>query len=222
MPDSYNIAVIKGDGTGPEVIREGVKVLETAAKIYSFSLNFVEYDLGGERYLKTGDVLPDSVLGELRGSNAIYLGAIGHPDVPPGILEQGILLRLRFELDQYVNLRPVKLYPHVETPLRDKGPEDVDFVVVRENTEGFYAGSGGYFKKDTPDEIAIQESINTRKGIERLLRYAFETTRARGRRKKLTLCGKTNVSNLCLGTLDANVPRSGKRISGCHYRLRTC
>ena len=199
MPDSYNIAVIKGDGTGPEVIREGVKVLETAAKIYSFSLNFVEYDLGGERYLKTGEVLPDSVLGELRGSNAIYLGAIGHPDVPPGILEQGILLRLRFELDQYVNLRPVKLYPHVETPLRDKGPEDVDFVVVRENTEGFYAGSGGYFKKDTPDEIAIQESINTRKGIERLLRYAFETTRARGRRKKLTLCGKTNVLTYAWG-----------------------
>ncbi len=199
MPDSYNIAVIKGDGTGPEVIREGVKVLETAAKIYSFSLNFVEYDLGGERYLKTGEVLPDSVLGELRGSNAIYLGAIGHPDVPPGILEQGILLRLRFELDQYVNLRPVKLYPHVETPLKDKGPEDVDFVVVRENTEGFYAGSGGYFKKDTPDEIAIQESINTRKGIERLLRYAFETTRARGRRKKLTLCGKTNVLTYAWG-----------------------
>jgi 3-isopropylmalate dehydrogenase len=199
MPYSYNIAVIKGDGTGPEVIREGVKVLETAAKIYNFSLNFIEYDLGGERYLKTGEVLPDSVLGELRGSNAIYLGAIGHPDVPPGILEQGILLRLRFELDQYVNLRPVKLYPHVETPLRDKGPEDVDFVVVRENTEGFYAGSGGYFKKDTPDEIAIQESINTRKGIERLLRYAFETTRARGRRKKLTLCGKTNVLTYAWG-----------------------
>jgi 3-isopropylmalate dehydrogenase len=199
MPYSYNIAVIKGDGTGPEVIREGVKILETAAKIYSFSLNFVEYDLGGERYLKTGEVLPDSVLGELRGSNAIYLGAIGHPDVPPGILEQGILLRLRFELDQYVNLRPVKLYPHVETPLKDKGPEDVDFVVVRENTEGFYAGSGGYFKKDTPDEIAIQESINTRKGIERLLRYAFETTRARGRRKKLTLCGKTNVLTYAWG-----------------------
>jgi len=199
MPDSYNIAVIKGDGTGPEVIREGVKVLETAARIYSFSLNFIEYDLGGERYLKTGEVLPDSVLGELRGSNAIYLGAIGHPDVPPGILEQGILLRLRFELDQYVNLRPVKLYPHVETPLKDKGPEDVDFVVVRENTEGFYAGSGGYFKKDTPDEIAIQESINTRKGIERLLRYAFETTRARGRRKKLTLCGKTNVLTYAWG-----------------------
>jgi 3-isopropylmalate dehydrogenase len=199
MPDSYNIAVIKGDGTGPEVIREGVKVLETAAKIYNFSLNFIEYDLGGERYLKTGEVLPNSVLGELRGSGAIYLGAIGHPDVPPGILEQGILLRLRFELDQYVNLRPVKLYPHVETPLKDKGPEDVDFVVVRENTEGFYAGSGGYFKKDTPDEIAIQESINTRKGIERLLRYAFETTRARGRRKKLTLCGKTNVLTYAWG-----------------------
>ena len=147
MPDSYNIAVIKGDGTGPEVIREGVKVLGTAAKIYNFSLNFIEYDLGGERYLKTGDVLPDSVLGELRGSNAIYLGAIGHPDVPPGILEQGILLRLRFELDQYVNLRPVKLYPHVATPLKDKGPEDVDFVVVTGKHGRFLRWLRGIFQE---------------------------------------------------------------------------
>jgi 3-isopropylmalate dehydrogenase len=193
MSNFYNIAVIAGDGTGPEVIREGRKVLDTVAPKFDFSLNYVDYDLGGERYLRTGEILPDSVIKELRTFDGIYLGAIGHPDVAPGTLEKGILLRLRFELDQYVNLRPVKLYPNVETPIKNKGPEDVDFVVVRENTEGFYVGSGGLFKKGTPDEIAIQESINTRKGIERLLRYAFDTARDRGRRKKLTLCGKTNV-----------------------------
>ena len=133
------------------------------------------------------------MLDELRGFDAILLGAIGHPDVKPGILEKGILLRLRFELDQYINLRPVKLYPGVETPLKDKGPEDIDFVVVRENTEGLYAGAGGTLKRGTPDEVAVQESINTRKGVERCLRYAFEYTRKRNRRKTLTLCGKTNV-----------------------------
>jgi 3-isopropylmalate dehydrogenase len=193
MSNFYNIAVIAGDGTGPEVMREGRKVLDTVASKFDFSLNCVDYDLGGERYLRTGEILPDSVIKELRTFDGIYLGAIGHPDVTPGTLEKGILLRLRFELDQYVNLRPVKLYPNVETPIKNKGPEDIDFVVVRENTEGFYVGSGGFFKKGTPDEIAIQESINTRKGIERLLRYAFDTARARGKRKKLTLCGKTNV-----------------------------
>jgi len=125
--------------------------------------------------------------------DAIYLGAIGHPDVKPGILERGILLKLRFLLDQYVNLRPVKLYPGVETPLKNKGPEDIDLVVVRENTEGFYVGSGGFFKKGTPDEVAIQESINTRKGVERCIRYAFDLCRKRNKAKKLTLCGKTNV-----------------------------
>jgi len=193
MSNFYNIAVIAGDGTGPEVMREGRKVLDTVASKFDFSLNCVDYDLGGERYLRTGEILPDSVIKELRTFDGIYLGAIGHPDVTPGTLEKGILLRLRFELDQYVNLRPVKLYPNVETPIKNKRPEDIDFVVVRENTEGFYVGSGGFFKKGTPDEIAIQESINTRKGIERLLRYAFDTARARGKRKKLTLCGKTNV-----------------------------
>ena len=193
MSNFYNIAVIAGDGTGPEVMREGRKVLDTVASKFDFSLNCVDYDLGGERYLRTGEILPDSVVKELRTFDGIYLGAIGHPDVTPGTLEKGILLRLRFELDQYVNLRPVKLYPNVQTPIKNKGPEDIDFVVVRENTEGFYVGSGGFFKKGTPDEIAIQESINTRKGIERLLRYAFDTARARGKRKKLTLCGKTNV-----------------------------
>jgi len=193
MPGKYSIAVIPGDGTGPEVIREGKKALQSAASSEGFTLEFVEFDLGGERYLSTGETLPDSVVQDLRQTDAIYLGAIGHPSVPPGILEKGILLRLRFELDLYVNLRPVKLYPRVETPLKDKGPEHVDFIVVRENTEGFYVGSGGFFKKSTPDEIAIQESINTRKGVERLLRYAFEKACSKGRRKKLTLCGKTNV-----------------------------
>lgn len=199
MARSYSIAVIPGDGTGPEVIREGRKVLSAVAGLNGFSLNFVEFDLGGDRYLKSGEILPDSVVADLRKADAIYLGAIGHPGVPPGLLEKGILLRLRFELDQYVNLRPVKLYPGVDTPLKDKGPEHIDFVVVRENTEGFYVGSGGVFKQDTADEIAIQESINTRKGIERLLRYAFETARTKGKRKKLTLCGKNNVLTYAWG-----------------------
>jgi 3-isopropylmalate dehydrogenase len=138
-------------------------------------------------------VLPESAIDELRRFDAILLGAIGHPDVKPGILEKGILLRTRFELDLYINLRPVKLYPGVDTPLKDKKPEDIDFVVVRENTEGLYAGAGGTLKRGTPDEVAVQESINTRKGVERCLRYAFEYTRKRNRRKTLTLCGKTNV-----------------------------
>jgi len=193
MARIYKIAVIPGDGTGPEVIREGKKVLEATAGKFGFKLDFIEYDIGGKRYLKTGETLPDSVLEELRGFDAIYLGAIGHPDVKPGILEQGILLNLRFSLDQYINLRPIKLYPGVWTPLKNKTPEDIDFVVVRENTEGLYCASGGFLKKGTKDEVAIQESINTRKGIERCLRYVFEYTQKRNKDKKLTLCGKTNV-----------------------------
>jgi len=189
----YTIAVMAGDGTGPEVIREGVKVLNALGKSQGISFDWVNYDLGGERYKKTGDILPDSVLVELRKMDAIYLGAIGHPDVKPGILEKGLLLRLRFELDQYINLRPVKLYPNVACPLKDKGPKDIDFVVVRENTEGLYAGAGGTLKKGTPDEVAIQESINTRKGVDRCLKYAFNYTKNRDKAKKLTLCGKTNV-----------------------------
>ena len=147
----------------------------------------------GTAYLKTGEILPDSVLGELRQANAIYLGAIGHPEVKPGILEQGLLLKLRFELDQYINLRPVILYPGVETPLKNKGPEDIDFVVIRENTEGLYAGTGGFLRKGTLHEVAVQESVNTRMGVERCVRYAFECCRKRNRKRKLTLCGKTNV-----------------------------
>ena len=191
--NAYNIAVIPGDGTGPEVVAEGLKIMKAASEINGFKYDLIEYDLGGERYLRTGETLPDSVVEELQKMDAIYLGAIGHPDVKPGILERGILLKLRFLLDQYVNLRPVKLYPGVETPLKNKGPEDIDLVVVRENTEGFYVGSGGFFKKGTPDEVAIQESINTRKGVERCIRYAFDLCRKRNKAKKLTLCGKTNV-----------------------------
>jgi 3-isopropylmalate dehydrogenase len=193
MTKTYNIAVIPGDGTGPEVVKEGTKVLQAVSQKYGFIINMDYFDFGGERYLRTGEALPDSAIDELKRYNAIYLGAIGHPDVKPGILEKGILLRLRFELDQYINLRPVKLYPGVECPLKDKGPEHIDFVVVRENTEGLYAGVGGVFKKGTPDEVAVQESINTRKGVERCIRYAFEYCRKRQKAKKLTLCGKTNV-----------------------------
>ena len=190
---TYQIAVIPGDGTGPEVIREGRKVLDASASREGFKVEWRAYDLGGERYLKTGETLPASVLKELREVDAIYLGAIGHPDVKPGVLEQGILLKLRFELDQYINLRPVKLYPGVWTPLKDKGPEHIDFVVVRENTEGLYAGVGGFLRKGTADEVALQTSVNTRRGVERCIRFAFDYTRKRARAKKLTLCGKTNV-----------------------------
>ena len=193
MAKEYRIGVIPGDGTGPEVVKEGVKVLDAASRKFGFVLQYTYYDLGGERYLKTGETLPDSVLSELKSQQALFLGAIGHPDVRPGILEKEILLRIRFELDQYINLRPVKLYEGVETPLKNKGPAEIDFVVVRENTEGLYAGAGGILKKGTPDEVATQESINTRKGVERCLRFAFDLTRKRNKRNKLTLCGKTNV-----------------------------
>jgi len=190
---SYNIAVIPGDGTGPEVIKEGIKVLDAVSKRLGFTLDFHYYDFGGDRFLRTGEILPDGAVAELKKYDAIYLGAIGHPDVKPGILEKGILLRLRFELDQYINLRPVKLYPGIDCPLKDKKPEDIDFIVVRENTEGLYAGAGGVLRKGTPDEVAVQESINTRKGVERCIRFAFEYCKKRNKMNKLTLCGKTNV-----------------------------
>ena len=193
MGKTYRIAVIPGDGTGPEVISEGLKVLKAASVRFDFALDLTHYDFGGGHYKRTGETLPAGAIDELKKFDAIYLGAIGHPDVKPGILEKGILLALRFSLDQYINLRPVKLYPGVWTPLKDKGPEEIDFVVVRENTEGLYTGSGGTLKKGTPDEVAIQTSINTRKGVERCLRFAFEFTRNRNRKKTLTLCGKTNV-----------------------------
>ena len=193
MSKTYKIAVIAGDGTGPEVVAEGIKVLDAAAQKYGFKLAYTCLDFGGERYLKTGEILPDSIFDDLRKFDAIYLGAIGHPDVKPGILEKGILLRMRFELDQYINLRPVKLFPGVDCPLKDKKPEDIDFVVVRENTEGLYTGAGGFLRKGTPDEVATQVSVNTRKGVERCIRFAFDLTGKRNKANKLTLCGKTNV-----------------------------
>ena len=193
MAKSYKIAVIGGDGTGPEVIAEALKVLKAASKKHKVDFSFTGIPWGGEYYKKTGIVLPDSAFDTLRSFDSILLGAIGHPDVKPGILEKGLLLAIRFGLDHYINLRPVKLYPGVATPLKDKGPGDIDFVVVRENTEGLYAGAGGFLKKGTPHEVAIQTSVNTRLGVERCIRYAFEYCRKRNKKKTLTLCAKTNV-----------------------------
>jgi len=190
---TYKIAVIPGDGTGPEVVREGLKVLEAASSKFNFKYETISYDFGGDRYLKTKEVLPDSAIDELKKASAIYLGAIGHPDVKPGVLEKGILLKIRFALDQYINLRPVKLYNEKFCPLKDKKPKDIDFVVVRENSEGLYKGMGEFQNKGTKDEVAMQVSHNTRKGVERCIRYAFQYCQKRNKRKQLTLCGKTNV-----------------------------
>jgi 3-isopropylmalate dehydrogenase len=194
---SYNIALLPGDGTGPEVLREGVKVLKAAAAKNNITLNFTPYDFGGERYLRTGETLPESAIDELRKQHAIYLGAIGHPQVKPGILEVGILLKLRFSLDQYINLRPVKLYPNVDTPLKDKGPEDIDFVVVRENTGGIYTGMGGAAMVGTPYEIATQVMVYSRPVVERAVRFAYEYARKRNRKKLCTLVHKNNVLTYC-------------------------
>ena len=194
MGKKYDIAVIGGDGTGPEVVAEGLKVLNAVSKKYDFSYDLTMFDYGGDRYLKTGKTITDEELEGLKKFHAIYLGAIGHPDVKPGILEQGILLKIRFVLDQYINLRPVKLYNEAFCPLKDKKPEDIDFVVIRENSEGLYKGLGSFEKKGTKDEVAIQISHNTRKGVERCIRYAFEYCQKRNsKKKKVTLCGKTNV-----------------------------
>ena len=189
----YKIAVIPGDGTGPEVINEGLKVLDAVAEKTGIKYEKIMYDLGGERYKKNGEILPDSVLKELRTVDAIYLGAVGHPDVKPGILEKGLLLKLRFSLEQYINLRPVKLYPGVWTPVKDKGPEEIDFVVIRENNEGLYVGEGEFINKNTPEEVALQVSRNTRKGVDKCLKYAFEYTKRRNKDNNLRLVGKTNV-----------------------------
>ncbi|MCX7986966.1 MAG: 3-isopropylmalate dehydrogenase [Bacteroidales bacterium] len=197
MSKTYKIAVIPGDGTGPEVVREGMKVLNAAAAKFGFKLEYQNFDFGGDRYLRTGETLPDSAINDMKQFNAIYLGAIGHPDVKPGILEVGILLKMRFSLDQYINLRPVKLYPGVETPLKDKGPEDIDFVVIRENTGGIYTGVGGAVQVGTPNEIATQVMVYSRPVVERCIRYAYEYTRRRNKRKQLTLVHKTNVLTYC-------------------------
>jgi 3-isopropylmalate dehydrogenase len=200
MGKSYKIAVIPGDGTGPEVTAEAVKVLKTAADKFGFKVELTEFDFGGERYKRTGETLPDSAVEELRKFDSILLGAIGHPDVKPGILEKGILLKARFELDQYINLRPVKLYPGVPCPLKDKGPKEIDYVVVRENTGDLYTGTGGFTMKGTPQEVAVQSAVYTRFQVDRCLKYAFEYAKKYGKKARgvgkentLALCGKTNV-----------------------------
>jgi 3-isopropylmalate dehydrogenase len=196
----HKIAVIPGDGTGPEVTAEAVKVLKAAAAKFDFKVELTEFDFGGERYKRTGELLPDSAVEELRKFDAILLGAIGHPDVAPGILEKGILLKARFALDQYINLRPVKLFPGVDTPIKGKGPNDIDFFVVRENTGDLYTGVGGVSMKGTPHEVAVQTAVYNRFQVDRCLRYAFNYARKHGKKARgksdnntLALCGKTNV-----------------------------
>lgn len=185
------IAVVPGDGIGQEVVAEGLKVLSYFNDNYGLNFSFKDFDLGARRYLKSGELVPDSVLNELETFDAIYLGAVGDPAVKPGILEKGILLKLRFYFDQYINLRPVRLYNERFSPLKNKGKDEINFTVIRENTEGIYAGIGGFLKKGTPDEVATQEMISTRKGVERIIRYAFDYARETG--GKLTVCDKSNV-----------------------------
>ncbi|MEY2989400.1 MAG: hypothetical protein RLZZ163_316 [Actinomycetota bacterium] len=189
MNRKLSLALIPGDGIGTEVVAEAMKVLEAVAPQAGFTVTTTEYDLGARRYNATGDLLPESVIEELRTYDAILLGAIGDPSVPPGVLERGVLLPLRFVMDHHVNLRPVKLYPGVQGPLA--GGKTIDFVVCREGTEGPYVGAGGVLRKGTPQEVATEESLNTAFGVERIVRDAFE--RATRRRKHVTLVHKTNV-----------------------------
>ncbi len=189
-----NIAVIGGDGIGPEVCDQGLRALETVAKQENFDFNAKKLPYGGGRWLSDKVVITDDETADLKQNyDAIYLGAVGRPDVPPGVLERGLLLHLRFELDQFINLRPVKLFEGIDTPLAGKGPDEIDMLVVRENTEDLYCGVGGHLRKGTPHEVAMQEMVATRMGVERCLRYAFEACRQRDRQKKLTLVAKTNV-----------------------------
>jgi 3-isopropylmalate dehydrogenase len=197
---TYKIAVIGGDGTGPEVTAEAVKVMDAAAAKFKFKVAKTPFDFGGARYLRTGETLPAGAIEELKKFDAILLGAIGHPDVKPGILEKGILLRMRFEMDQYINLRPVRLFPGVDCPIKDKGPDQIDYVVVRENTGDAYTGTGGITMKGTAHEVAVQTAVYTRHQVDRCLRYAFEYARKNGKKARgkgpvntLALVGKTNV-----------------------------
>jgi 3-isopropylmalate dehydrogenase len=203
------IGVVAGDGVGPEVTAQGLEVLAQVARLEGLEYSLHPVDIGGERYLRTGEVLPDAAVRDLRDVDAILLGAVGHPGVPPGVLEKGILLRLRFDFQQYINLRPVRLFPGIEGPIRGKGPDDIDMTVVRENNEDLYVGAGGFLRKGTSEEVAIQTSMNTRAGVERTLRYAFElarkraaegpfrglgeSDRARGLVRQVTMVAKTNV-----------------------------
>ncbi|WP_240907210.1 3-isopropylmalate dehydrogenase [Paludisphaera rhizosphaerae] len=203
------IGVIPGDGVGPEVTEVGLAVLEKVAKRDGLAYELIPFDIGGERYIKTGDVLPQSEQDRLRACDVILLGAVGHPGVAPGVLEKGILLKLRFDFHQYINLRPVRLFPGAPCPITGKGPDDIDMVVVRENNEDLYVGAGGFTYKGTSEEVAIQTSMNTRAGVERCIRYAFEAARkraergdfgslsaadkAKGYKRQVTLVAKTNV-----------------------------
>lgn len=191
MSATLNLALIPGDGIGTEVVAEAMKVLDAIAPAAGISVTATEYDLGARRYNATGELLPDSVVEELRGYDAILLGAIGDPSVKPGVLERGVLLPLRFQMDHHVNLRPVKLYPGVQGPLAGLGPDDIDFIVCREGTEGPYVGAGGFLRKGTPQEVSTEVSLNTAYGAERIIRDAFD--RAMRRDKKVTLVHKTNV-----------------------------
>ncbi len=222
---TYKIAVIGGDGTGPEVAAEAVKVMDAAAAKFGFKVEKTDFDFGGERYKKTGETLPDSAVEDLRQFDSILLGAIGHPDVAPGILEKGILLKARFELDQYINLRPVKLFPGVECPLKDKTPEDIDYVVVRENTGDAYTGAGGFTLKGTPHEVAVQSSVYNRFQVDRCLKYAFEYARSHGKKARgvgeentLGLVGKTNVLTYIYDLWERAFHEMGERDFPCIRR----
>ena len=193
MAAPYRIAVIPGDGVGPEVTDEGRKVLAKAADLFGFGYELRTYPFGADHYLATKEFMPSGQLDEFRQMDAILLGAIGDPRLPPGLVERGVIAATRFGLDLYINLRPIKLYAEHLCPIKDKKPEDVDLVVVRENTEDLYTGIGGHFKKGTPDEVVIGNQIFTRKGCERAVRYAFDLARSRGKQKKLTLVDKANA-----------------------------
>jgi 3-isopropylmalate dehydrogenase len=193
MTKTYQIAVIPGDGVGPEVTDEALKVLAKAADLFGFTYRTKSYPFGADHYLATKEFMPAGQLDEFRTMDAIYLGAIGDPRLPPGLVERGVIAATRFGLDLYINLRPIKLYAEHLCPIKGKRPEDVDLVVVRENTEDLYTGIGGHFKKGTPDEVVIGNQIFTRKGIERAVRYAFALARARDKKKKLTLVDKANA-----------------------------
>jgi 3-isopropylmalate dehydrogenase len=215
---THKIAVMGGDGTGPEVTNEAVKVMKAVADKFKFKLDMTDFDFGGERYKRTGETLPDSAVEEFKKFDAILLGAIGHPDVAPGILEKGILLKARFALDQYINLRPVRLFPGVETPIKGKGPDEIDYVVVRENSGDAYTGSGGIMMQGTPHEVATQTAVYSRFQVDRCLKYAFEYARkygkkARGKGKEntLALVGKTNVLTYIYGLWERAFNEMGQK-----------
>jgi 3-isopropylmalate dehydrogenase len=190
---NYRIGVVGGDGIGPEVANEGLKVLDVAAKKFGFTTELTHYPYCGQHYIDTGELVTDDVVEEWRGLDAIFLGAIGHPDLEPGFVERSVILSMRFRLDLYINLRPIKLYAEHLCPLKDKKPEDLDIMVIRENTEGLYSQAGGFIHKGTPDEVAVMEGIYTRKGCERAIRYAFEMARKRDKAKRVTLVDKANA-----------------------------